>query len=270
MPTERPARVAWHLDPIARRSWWSRMTRRPALYEKSWRAGLPGLRPGPWARPAASSGGSGRRPSCWTSCWRRERLDLLAEMKGPRTRHPDPRPDGRRRQERALALGAPTSASSRSTGTGCWTGSADRQAPSTILIIDDEEATATSSGAPRPGAIRDRRGQRRGGLVRPRERPDVIFLDLVMPDMTGFEVLDRLKSDEATAGHPGHHQHLGDPRRGGARRLAPGDGGDPLQVRRPARGGVRDDPGRPDPGRAEPDPSGHGVVTWPASRPTPC
>ena len=41
------------------------------------------------------------------------------------------------------------------------------------------------------------------GLRRAREdRPDVIFLDLVMPDMTGFEVLDRLKSDTATNGIP--------------------------------------------------------------------
>jgi len=33
-------------------------------------------------------------------------------------------------------------------------------------------------------------------------RPHVIFLDVVMPDMTGFEVLDRLKADEATRDVP--------------------------------------------------------------------
>jgi CheY-like chemotaxis protein len=30
------------------------------------------------------------------------------------------------------------------------------------------------------------------------ERPDVIVLDLAMPEMSGFEVLDRLKEDPAT------------------------------------------------------------------------
>ena len=32
--------------------------------------------------------------------------------------------------------------------------------------------------------------------------PSVIFLDLVMPDMTGLEVLDRLKQAPATSGIP--------------------------------------------------------------------
>jgi len=41
------------------------------------------------------------------------------------------------------------------------------------------------------------------GLRRAREeRPDVIFLDVIMADMTGFEVLERLKSDNATKGIP--------------------------------------------------------------------
>ena len=30
----------------------------------------------------------------------------------------------------------------------------------------------------------------------------MIFLDLIMSDMTGFEVLERLKSDDATKGIP--------------------------------------------------------------------
>ena len=33
-------------------------------------------------------------------------------------------------------------------------------------------------------------------------KPDVIFLDLILPDMTGFEILDRLKSDVETRNIP--------------------------------------------------------------------
>ena len=41
------------------------------------------------------------------------------------------------------------------------------------------------------------------GLRRAREeRPDMVVLDLMMPDMSGYEVLSRLKADQRTAGIP--------------------------------------------------------------------
>ena len=35
--------------------------------------------------------------------------------------------------------------------------------------------------------------------------PDFIYLDLRLPGLDGFEVLERLRADEATTAHPGHH-----------------------------------------------------------------
>jgi signal transduction histidine kinase len=75
----------------------------------------------------------------------------------------------------------------------------------TILIIDDEEASryivrhlfqntsyhVVESSAGIEGTERARF-----------EKPDLIFLDLVMPHRSGFEVLDDLKSDESSRGIP--------------------------------------------------------------------
>lgn len=76
----------------------------------------------------------------------------------------------------------------------------------TVLIIDDEEADRyvlkgllTAQG--RFAILEAASGEE--GLRRAREqRPDVIFLDVIMSDMTGFEVLKRLKSENATQGIP--------------------------------------------------------------------
>lgn len=45
-------------------------------------------------------------------------------------------------------------------------------------------------------------GNGQDGLRLAASRPDAIFLDVVMPDLTGFEVLERLKSDPATRDIP--------------------------------------------------------------------
>ncbi|WP_165252769.1 ATP-binding protein [Paludisphaera soli] len=76
----------------------------------------------------------------------------------------------------------------------------------TILIIDDEEADRYAlkgllNAQGRFAIVEAPSGEE--GLRRARaERPDAIFLDLFMPDMTGFEVLERLKSDEGTRDIP--------------------------------------------------------------------
>ena len=74
-----------------------------------------------------------------------------------------------------------------------------------ILIVDDDEASryvlsrvlaelnckVTEAGAGPDGLLRARS-----------ERPDLIFLDLNLPEMSGVEVLQRLKADPATAAIP--------------------------------------------------------------------
>ena len=79
--------------------------------------------------------------------------------------------------------------------------SGDRSAgPVRVLIVDDhDEARYALKGTlARAGSflvIEAARGEE--ALDRARaEHPDVIFLDLGLPDMTGFQVLDRLKADE--------------------------------------------------------------------------
>jgi len=75
----------------------------------------------------------------------------------------------------------------------------------TILVVDDEESHRYVLRGLLEGL-----GHRviaaadgREGLRRAREdAPQAIFLDLVMPDLTGFEVLEQLKADPATAPIP--------------------------------------------------------------------
>jgi CheY-like chemotaxis protein len=70
-----------------------------------------------------------------------------------------------------------------------------------ILIVDDDEAARhvfrTFLAEPSFTIIEAANGSE--GLRKAREdRPQVIFLDLMMPEMSGFEMLDRLKSEPLT------------------------------------------------------------------------
>jgi DNA-binding NtrC family response regulator len=68
-----------------------------------------------------------------------------------------------------------------------------------ILIVDDEDAVAEAYGdfCARAGhaVARARTGQEAVERYRA-GRPDLVFLDLRLPDMTGFEVYERIREDE--------------------------------------------------------------------------
>ncbi len=71
-----------------------------------------------------------------------------------------------------------------------------------VLLADDEEdilmlVSATLGGDDRYSLILARDGEE--ALTRAREEhPDLIFLDVMMPKMDGFEVCEQLKSDDGT------------------------------------------------------------------------
>ena len=74
-----------------------------------------------------------------------------------------------------------------------------------VLIVDDDEISRylvrSVIGNQHFSVTEAATGQE--GLKRAAEEsPDVMVLDLMMPDLSGFEVLDRLKADERTAGIP--------------------------------------------------------------------
>jgi signal transduction histidine kinase/CheY-like chemotaxis protein len=76
---------------------------------------------------------------------------------------------------------------------------------STVLIVDDEEASRyllKGALANTKYKLLEARGGVEGLQLAREHCPDVIFLDLVMPDLTGFEVLVQLRQDEHTRDIP--------------------------------------------------------------------
>jgi CheY-like chemotaxis protein len=67
-----------------------------------------------------------------------------------------------------------------------------------VLLVDDEEVTRYLVRQLLPRGVYDVREARTGpeGLTQlANERPDIVVLDLKMPGMTGFELLDRISAD---------------------------------------------------------------------------
>jgi signal transduction histidine kinase/CheY-like chemotaxis protein len=83
---------------------------------------------------------------------------------------------------------------------------APRSSAGKILVIDDEEPhryVLRELLSARGGYVIIEASEGHDGIRRARdEGPKAIFLDLTMPDMTGFEVLDRLKADPITRDIP--------------------------------------------------------------------
>ena len=74
-----------------------------------------------------------------------------------------------------------------------------------MLVVDDEQTSRyvlrrylTAAGC----RVIEATGGREGLARAAAEQPDVVFLDIMMPDMLGTEVLARLKRDPATARIP--------------------------------------------------------------------
>src|SRR5262249_48329409 len=74
----------------------------------------------------------------------------------------------------------------------------------TILNVDDDLATryAVTRTLQRAGFTVREASTGQEALALARENPDLILLDVQLPDITGFEVCQRLKADPATAPIP--------------------------------------------------------------------
>jgi CheY-like chemotaxis protein len=75
----------------------------------------------------------------------------------------------------------------------------------TVLVVDDDptavELIASYLPAPAYAVVRAYGGDEAIGLAQ-RVSPDLILLDLIMPEMSGFEVVEALHRDARTANIP--------------------------------------------------------------------
>jgi CheY-like chemotaxis protein len=74
-----------------------------------------------------------------------------------------------------------------------------------VLVVDDDEVSRylVASRLGPAGLAVTEAASGAGGLAEVRrQRPDAIVLDLSMPGMSGFDVLERLKEDPVTRGIP--------------------------------------------------------------------
>ena len=74
----------------------------------------------------------------------------------------------------------------------------------TVLLVDDNEASLYTLGRSlrQAGFLVWEAATGAEALARAHEGPDVVMLDIKLPDITGLEVCRRLKKDPATAGIP--------------------------------------------------------------------
>ncbi len=74
-----------------------------------------------------------------------------------------------------------------------------------LLIVDDDEVSryiVRAAIGDQDFTVTEAESGQEGLRRAVEESPDVIVLDLMMPDLSGFEVLERLKADDRTAGIP--------------------------------------------------------------------
>lgn len=75
----------------------------------------------------------------------------------------------------------------------------------TILIVDDSSENLQVLNALLKDNYRlklAKNGQKCIEIAQQQPQPDLILLDVIMPELDGFEVCERLKSDESTSGIP--------------------------------------------------------------------